>query len=120
MSRLAVVVSVLVGAIVVAAVCAVLGNFVIHGEVTAHTLQMSVGEAADSVGSGDRCRRGSRPGTWRCGVIDHDGSGGVVYRVTVDPGSSCWHGEVVLDQSEGTPLPRTIEGCVHAWQWTLI
>jgi hypothetical protein len=122
MSRIALAASLLAGAVVVFVAYALLARFVLHGPVGPGTLQVSVERTAGSAlpRYRGRCRRARRSGDWRCTISDHEGSGGVTYRVSVRPGSSCWHGEIVEDLSEGAPMPRKIDDCVHLWQWSLL
>jgi hypothetical protein len=106
-----------VGCIAVIAVLAVwnvLASHVLHGEVTARSLFLSV--EAES-GGGDPferdrhsvCERTAAAGvaSWTCDVADQGGSPGVAtYRVDVH--GSCW------DAIGGSRyLPRKLSGCVH-------
>ncbi len=106
--------------IVLAGLYALAARFVLHGKVTDHSLHRSVGLATGSSvllgGDPDACTP-SRAGQWRCEVWDSGGSGTVVYAVRVRPDSSCW--DARLDSPTGEPMPRTVGGCVHRWQWTV-
>lgn len=111
------------GAGLLLASCALLARFVLHGPVNGRSLQRAVvlesGSADDSLGdTGARCRPLRLRGEWACLVGDSEGSGSVAYRIVVRPDSSCWDGRATRDDSEG-PMPQTIRGCVHLWQWTL-
>jgi hypothetical protein len=96
-------------------------RFLLHGPVTATALARSLTGEAPSAGSllgvDGQCIR-ERAATWRCSVIDGEGSGGASYRVTLQPRSSCWRAELLGDDSEGG-MPARLDGCVHRWQWSL-
>jgi hypothetical protein len=104
---------------------ALLARFVLHGPVTGHSLFQSVEHASGSAGrvlggAGGRCRRRTKTATrWSCSVADREGSGGATYRVRVERGTSCWHGALASDYSEGG-MPKAIHGCVYRWQWSLL
>jgi hypothetical protein len=108
-------------AIVAAGLYALAARFVIHGPVRDHSLHRSVSLAAGSaalLGSdpSDRCVPHG-PRRWHCDVWDSGGSGTVRYAVRVQPDGSCW--DARLDSSPGEPMPETVSGCVHRWQWAI-
>lgn len=108
-------VGVLATAVVAAAV---LGRWVVHGPVDAESLWESVYAEAGTmhVIGPQRCRRAADD-EWSCGVWDGAVSGNVSYRVRLRPGSSCWDARI-----PGRPaisLSRTLDGCVHRWQWSV-
>src|SRR3954463_7610520 len=89
----------------------VLAAHVLHGDVTARSLFLSV---ENESGGGDPfveerhrvCDRMVR--AWRCDILDPRGSGGFsVYRVTVH--GSCWNAGGTGSEA----LPRKASGCVH-------
>jgi hypothetical protein len=88
----------------------VLRSNVLHGEVNARSLFTSVeDEAGVSETPPPRtCDRTERQREWTCRVLDSEGSGDVIYRVRVRPGSSCWDGT-----GGGRGRPGRISGCVH-------
>lgn len=100
---------------------AALARWVLHGPVHGASLQRSVELAAGSSVLLESTRRGCRrlpaTGAWRCSVSDAGGSGDVRYEVRVEPDSSCWSARL-LDRGGEGPMPRTVDGCVHRWQWT--
>jgi hypothetical protein len=115
-----IVVGTIVGAVVVFVAYAMLARFVLHGEVNAQSLSSSVASAAGSSGRlGRPCQRGEQDAVWVCQVYDSEASGTARYRVMVRPGSSCWDDVLVLDWSEDG-MPRSVSGCVHRWQWSLL
>ena len=84
-------------------VYALLARFVVHGPVSASSLAGSVTDASGSAGGGvldypGRCRRLPAAATWRCVVMDGDGSGGAASMVRLRAGSSCWDGALVDEE----------------------
>jgi hypothetical protein len=96
----------------------VMASHVLHGEVTPHSLFLSV---ENESGGGDPFVRerhrichpvSARPRAWTCEVLDPEGSGGFVrYEVELEPDSSCWDARTV--ERFVSILPRKISGCVH-------
>ncbi len=107
---------VLVAALVVVAY-GLLGRFVLHGRVTARSLDVAVSREAGG-GAPLPCKQADGAATWRCSVENPEGSGAVDYHVPVRDGSSCWDATAVTTDEEGR-LPRRASGCVHAWQWSV-
>ena len=109
---------------------ALLARFVLHGPVTSRSLLDSVEQRSGSEGAtydlGGRCRpprggedgRGRDGGRWRCEVWDPAISDPAAYDVRVRPGSSCWDARLARPDVP-SDLPRSLEGCVHRWQWTI-
>ncbi|MCC6438369.1 MAG: hypothetical protein R2736_17130 [Solirubrobacterales bacterium] len=108
-------------ALVLIGIYTVLATFVLHGPVNERSLFQSVSNVAGSAFSdvGDPCERvGSSGGEWSCTVGGKSGSGSARYRVTVRADSSCWKGDLVVDQSEDR-MPKSISGCVRRLEWSL-
>lgn len=103
----------------VVALALVLGRWVIHGPVDGHSLRVSVRHEVGDVfaGIGD-CTPAGPPRVWLCDVSDDGGSGSVTYRVTVEPGGSCWRASRQAFSVDR--LPKSPQGCVHLWQWSLL
>lgn len=79
--------------------------------ITGPVLAESVSDAVRSAPVGEPgCGRRHGPGTWRCSVIDHEGSGGASYDVVLR--DRCWRARLVGDFSEGRDMPRRASGCV--------
>ncbi len=102
---------------------AVLARFVVHGRVNGASLHDSITAAAPSagrlLGDDDECEPGVDTRTWRCSIVDRDGSGGADYVVTVEAGGSCWRAQLERDYSE-SGMPKRVRGCVYLWQWSLL
>jgi hypothetical protein len=56
---------------------------------------------------------------WICVAGDIRASSTAAYRIQMRTGS-CWEGRLATDLSGRSWLPRTISGCVHRWQWSLL
>jgi hypothetical protein len=122
---------------------ALLARYVLHGPADEMSLAVSVRREAgsdDMIGASGPCRRAApdeleprRKGfldagqlpdelaidVWLCVAGDIRASGTKVYRVRMRS-SSCWEGRLATDLSGRSWLPRTISGCVHRWQWSLL
>ena len=111
---------VVVAALLVLILLLVLFSFTaqkIHAPVTAKSLNESVGYEAGSIFAGDglyKCRK-ARDGSWRCEVSDQGGSGSYLYKVRVEPDSSCWQATLVSDYGE-TAAPKNLQSCVNVFQ----
>ena len=105
------------GAAVLLVAVLVLGRWVVHGPVTAVSLQRSVAIEAGSL-SGHECRRLPPRRTWECSVSTDGGSSRVPYFVVVEPGSSCWHARLTERRYPGDK--PVLRGCVHLWQWRIL
>lgn len=116
----AVVVLLLIPILFVAA--AILGRYVVHGSVDGESLSVSVGQRVgsidDALGDVTPCTRTSRRDVWRCSMSDARSSGAVPYEVRVEPGGSCWTARRA--GANGTPGRERTDGCVYAWQWSLL
>jgi hypothetical protein len=82
------------------------------GDPSPEALQYSVARevGANMAFEGDTCRR-VEPFRWRCGVLDRQASGTVVYRVTLD--GRCWQAVKRRNGEEGKPLAKRASGCVR-------
>jgi hypothetical protein len=124
---------------------ALLARYVLHGPTDAMSLAVSVrteaGASGDMLGAGGPCRRAASDElesrtegfltagqlvpdelsseVWICLAGDIRASGTAAYRVRLQSGS-CWEGRLATDLSGRSWLPRTISGCVHRWQWSLL
>jgi len=123
---------------------ALLARNVLHGPADEMSLAVSVRREAgsdDMIGAGGPCRRAApdelvprakgfldagqlvpdelSTDVWICVAGDIRASGNKVYRVRMRS-SSCWEGRLATDLSGRSWLPRTISGCVHRWQWSLL
>jgi hypothetical protein len=97
-------------------VYAVLAATKLHGSVDAHSLAASVERVVDVGGriyddDGYGCKRDR--GAWEC-VVPNSDSGVAGYRVTVQPGTSCWQARIIgTDPEIIGGMPKTASGCVR-------
>jgi hypothetical protein len=117
-------------AIVLLAAYTGLAVYVLHGEVAAKTLVLSLDREIGSGGLDDESLPPCRPreaGAWSCEAFSTELSGTVRYDVVLRPGTSCW--DALLDErfdaraerhSGPSDMPTRASGCVHRWQWTVV
>lgn len=96
-------------------------RWVLHGPVNSDSLAEAVAIEAGSLSSGSGCTFVKKSQTWVCEIPSREGSGSVTYELTMKDDSSCFDGVKVASESEPPEdEPKTISGCVHLWQWSLL
>lgn len=109
----------LIGLLVVGAASA--ARWVVHGPVNSDSLAEAVAIEAGASFPGSGCTFVKKSRTWICMISSREGSGTVTYELTMQDDSSCFDGVKVASDSEPPEdEPKTISGCVHLWQWSLL
>lgn len=110
---------ILIALLVVGAASA--ARWVIHGPVNRDSLAEAVAIEAGSSFTGSQCTLVRASGKWVCGITSREGSGTVTYELKMKDDSACFDGVKVASNSEPPEdEPKTISGCVHLWQWSLL